>query len=130
MEQQSEDAPKPAPRTPMPAIGGILSIISGALGLVTIALLLTFVSIFGTSIARDVLSSLGFWQTGLPLTIIGIIAIPLLCVNIVAIVGVIFAIQRRGWGVALAGAICSVFPSQVLGILAVVFIAISRKEFK
>lgn len=130
MEQQPDDAPKPAPRTPMPTIGGVLSIISGALGFITIALLLTFVSIFGTSIARDVLSSLGFWQAGLPLTIIGIIAIPLLCVNIVAIVGGIYAVQRRGWGVALAGAICSVFPSQILGILAVVFIAISRKEFE
>lgn len=130
MAQQAEDAANTASRTVLPTVGGILSIISGTLGLVTIALLLTFVSIFGTSIARDVLSSLGFWQTGLPLTIIGIIAIPLLCVNIVAIVGGIYAIQRRGWGVALAGAICSVFPSQVLGILAVVFIAISRKEFE
>ncbi|MFC1875310.1 hypothetical protein ACFLY3_04105 [Chloroflexota bacterium] len=130
MEQQPKEAPKPAPKTWMPTAGGILSIISGALGFITIALLLTFVSIFGTSIAREVLSSLGYWQTGLPLTIIGIIAIPLLCVNIVAIIGGIYAIQRRGWGVALAGAICSVFPSQVLGILAVVFIAISRKEFE
>jgi len=130
VEQQPEDAPKSAPRTVMPTAGGILSIISGALGFITIAFFLAFGSIFGAAIARDVLSSLGFWQTGLPLTIIGIIAIPLLCVNIVAIVGGIYAIQRRGWGMALAGAICSVFPSQILGVLAVVFIAISRREFE
>ena len=130
MEQQPDDAPKPAPRTVMPTVGGILSIISGTLGFITIAFFLAFGSIFGAVIARDVLSSLGFWQTGLPLTIIGIIALPLLCVNVVAIVGGIYAIQRRGWGMALAGAICSVFPSQVLGVLAVVFIAISRKEFE
>ncbi len=130
MSQQPDDAPKPAPKTWMPTAGGILSIISGALGFITIAFFLTFGSIFGAAIARDVLSSLGYWQAGLPLTIIGIIAIPLLCVNIVAIVGGIYAIQRRGWGMALAGSICSVFPSQILGVLAVVFISISRKEFE
>ena len=130
MEQQPDDAPKPAPKTWMPTAGGILSIISGALGFIAIAFFLTFGSIFGATIAREVLSSLGYWQTGLPLTIIGIIAIPLLCVNIVAIIGGIYAIQRRGWGMALAGAICSVFPSQILGILAVVFVSISRKEFE
>lgn len=114
----------------MPTAGGILCIISGALGFVAIAFLLTFGSIFGITIARDVMVSLGYWQASLPLTIMGIIAIPLLCVNIVAIIGGIYAIQRRGWGMALAGSICAIFPSQVLGILAVVFIAISRKEFK
>jgi hypothetical protein len=63
------------------------------------------------------------------MTIFGLIAIPLLCLNILAIVGGIYAIRRKGWGLALAGGICSIFPSQVLGVLAVVFIAISRKEF-
>lgn len=128
-EEKPEDTPKTASRTVMPTVGGILSIISGSLGFITVAFFLTFGSIFGTAIARDVLSSLGYWQAGLPLTIIGMIAIPLLCINIMAIIGGIYAIRRRGWGIALAGAICSVFPSQVIGILAVVFIAISRKEF-
>ena len=130
MAQQPEDAAKTASITWMPTVGGILSIISGALGFITIAFFLTFGSVFGTAIARDILSSLGYWQTGIPLTIIGIIAVVLLCVNIVAIIGGIYALQRRGWGMALAGAICSVFPSQILGVLAVVFIAISRKEFE
>ena len=129
MVKQAEDAAKAPSTTWMPTAGGILCIISGALGFITIAFFLTFGSIFGAAIARDVLSSLGYWQSGLPFTVIGIIAVPLLCVNIVAIIGGIYAIRRRGWGMALAGSICSVFPSQVLGILAVVFIAISRKEF-
>ena len=113
----------------MPTAGGILSIISGVLGFITIAFLLAFGSIFGTAIAREVLVSVGYWQAGLPMTIIGLIAVPLLCINILAIIGGIYAIRRKGWGLALAGAICSVFPSQIMGVLAVVFIAISRKEF-
>jgi hypothetical protein len=113
----------------MPTAGGILSIVSGALGFIVVSFLLTFGSIFGAAIAREVMVSVGYWQAGLPMTIIGLIAIPLLCLNILAIVGGIYAIRRKGWGLALAGAICSIFPSQVLGVLAVVFIAISRKEF-
>jgi len=128
--QQPEVATRATTTTWMPTVGGILSIISGSLGIITIAFFVTFGSIFGTATAHDVLRSLGFWHTGLPLTIIGIIAVVLLCFNIVAIVGGIYAIQRRGWGIALTGAICSTFPSQILGALAVVFIAISIKEFE
>ncbi|HEX79506.1 MAG TPA: hypothetical protein G4O19_05055 [Dehalococcoidia bacterium] len=131
MEQPTEKlGDTAATRTWMPMVGGILSIISGSLGFIAIAFFLTFGSIFGAAIARDVLLSLGFWHMGLPMTIIGIIAIILLCISAVAIIGGIYAIQRRGWGMALAGAICSIFPSQVLGILAIVFITISRKEFE
>ncbi len=129
MEKPSNSAPEPAARIWMPTTAGILSIVSGALGLIATTFLLTFGAIFGAGIAREVLESLGFWQAGMPLTIIGIIAIPIITINAVAIIGGIYAIQRRAWGLALAGAICAIIPSQLLGILAVVFIAISKKEF-
>ena len=58
--------------------------------------------------------------------------------GLIAIVGGIFAIRRQVWGLALAGAICALFPhhpygsliwSPVLGILAIVFVALSKNEF-
>jgi hypothetical protein len=49
--------------------------------------------------------------------------------GIVAIVGGISAIRRRRFGLSLAGAICAL-PSAVLGILAVIFVSLSRKEFR
>jgi hypothetical protein len=58
--------------------------------------------------------------------------------GLIAIVGGIFAIRRKFWGLALAGAICAIVPphpwgyltwTPVLGILAVVFVALSKNEF-
>jgi hypothetical protein len=48
--------------------------------------------------------------------------------GIVAIVGGISAIRRKRFGLALAGAICAIL-SGPLGILAVVFIALRKREF-
>jgi hypothetical protein len=110
--------------------GGILSIVSGTLGLIAIAFLITFGATFGSDIARDVLKSLGFWQAGLPLKIIVFIAIPLIIINALAIIGGIYAIQRRVWGLALAGSICAILPSRLLGVPAIILIALSRKEFE
>lgn len=130
MEQQPVETPTPAPKTWMPTAAGILSIVSGALGLIAIAFLITFGATFGADIARDVLSTLGFWQAGMPLTIIGLLSIPLIIINAVAIIGGVYAIQRRVWGLALAGSICTLIPAQILGILSIIFIAMSKKEFE
>jgi len=48
--------------------------------------------------------------------------------GIVAIAGGISAIRRKRFGLSLAGAICAL-PSAVLGILAVIFVSVSKKEF-
>lgn len=47
---------------------------------------------------------------------------------IVAIVGGISAIRRNRFGLSLAGAIC-VVPSGIMGILAVIFVVLGRREF-
>jgi hypothetical protein len=55
----------------------------------------------------------------------------MIILGIVAIIGGIYAIQRKLWGMALAGAICAIIgPSALLGILAIIFIAIGKPEFK
>jgi len=68
------------------------------------------------------------WQFG-PLFIV---------LGLIAIVGGIFALRRRVWGLALAGAICALFPfhpygsliwTPVIGILAILFVALSKNEF-
>ena len=64
--------------------------------------------------------------------VLGPLAAVLIVLGIVSLVGGIFAIQRRIWGMALAGAICALFPPPViaLGILAIVFVAMGKGEFK
>jgi hypothetical protein len=104
-------------KTWKPTTAGILSIVAGVLNLIVgIALAATDVMLLGPII-------------GLP--VLGPIAAVLIVLGIVSLVGGIFAIQRRIWGVALAGAICALFPPPViiLGILAIVFVALGKREF-
>jgi hypothetical protein len=53
----------------------------------------------------------------------------LLALGILAIAGGILAIRRKRVGLSLAGAICAL-PKGILGILAVIFVALGKREFK
>jgi hypothetical protein len=53
----------------------------------------------------------------------------LLVLGIIAIVGGISAIRRRSYGLSLAGAICALIPLNILGLLAVIFVALGKREF-
>ena len=101
--------------TALPKTAGILSIISGGIGLIT-----------GIVVAAVVETAGGYWGFwGL-----GAVTIPLIVLGIVAIVGGVFALQRRIWGLALAGAICALmWPITALGIPAIIFVALSKREF-
>jgi hypothetical protein len=59
-------------------------------------------------------------------------------IGVLAILGGISALRRKVWGLALAGAICAVFPphfygrliwTPVLGVVAVVLVVLSKSEF-
>jgi len=67
----------------------------------------------------------------IPFPFLGGIATPMLLLGAMAIIGGTYAIRRRLWPLALAGAICALFPPQVgiLGILAIVFVVLGKDEF-
>jgi hypothetical protein len=74
-------------------------------------------------------SGLGYLLSELSLTYMGV---PLLVLGIIAIVGGVSAIRRKSFGLSLAGAICAL-PSPgfvILGILAVIFVARGKREFE
>jgi hypothetical protein len=48
--------------------------------------------------------------------------------GILAVVGGVSAIRRKRFGLSLAGTICAL-PSWILGILAVIFVALGKREF-
>ena len=109
-------------RTWKPTVAGILSTIAGAIsGLAGVVI-----------IARGELIGRMMWHWRVDR--VGMI---FLALGVVAIIGGIFAIRRRVWGLALAGAICALFPTPsiasilniVFGILAIIFLALSRNEF-
>ena len=64
---------------------------------------------------------------GITSTVLIAIGIVLLTFGIVALVGGISAIKRRRWGLALAGSILSL-PG-VLGVLAIIFLSLGKREF-
>ncbi|MBI2832712.1 MAG: hypothetical protein HYX79_10700 [Chloroflexi bacterium] len=118
-EKETEMQSTPSPTTPkswMPTAAGVLCIVAGVFNIAAGILVVTILSVLA-----------GMW--GYPW--VGGFGIPLIIIGLIAITGGIFAIQRRAWGLALAGAIFSLFPPHisVLGILAIVFIAISKNEF-
>jgi hypothetical protein len=115
--------------------GGVLSIISGALQVIGGGIAAAFV------IAAFIGSYLRPFQ-GMPFLPgewsehvifigpiwVGVVSLGLV-LGIVAIVGGVSALRRRSFGLSLAGAICAL-PSGILGILAIIFVALSKREFE
>jgi len=61
--------------------------------------------------------------------IIIIVGIVILVLGAIGIAGGISALNRKSFGLSLAGAIC-ILPTALLGILAVIFVSVSKKEFE
>ena len=112
--------------------GGILSIIGGALeviGGVIIAVLTIGIRIL-LRLALLPFHPGDWFERILPVlpTWLIIVGVPILVLGIIAIVGGISAIRRKSFGLSLAGAICAL-PSNILGILAIIFVALGKREF-
>jgi hypothetical protein len=110
----------------MPAIAGVLNIIAGGLSLLGGF----FIGLVGTLLLY---SSNWYWDGNVlfPDVIIWLVLLPYFVLSIVAIIGGIFALRRKLWGMALAGSICSVFTiwGWVLGVTAIVLVIAAKHEF-
>jgi hypothetical protein len=94
---------------------GILTIIGGVCGIAIGAILATVGTAFMLGIpGLELMAGIGG----------GIIAI-----GIVALISGIFTLRRKSWGFALAGAILALFPIIPLGVLAIIFVSLGKKEF-
>lgn len=103
-------------KTWKPTTGGVLAIIAGVLQVIFGVVFATAAGILGAIVGMGWFSAIGA---------------PLIVLGIIAIIGGMHALRRRTWGLALAGSICAlVGPWFVLGILATIFVAIGKDEFK
>ena len=103
-------------KTWKPTAAGIIAIVAGALGVIL-------------GIAVAVFGSIGGGFAGMGW--LGAIGAPVIVLGIVAILGGIYALRRRIWGLALAGSICALIgPWFILGILAIVFVSLGKREFE
>jgi len=114
-------------KTWKPTAAGILTIIAGFLGLL-IGLAL--------AVGLGIMGSLAWVIPGFPgvASFLALLPVPGIILSIVAIIGGIYAIRRRVWGLALAGAICALlftvpFLGWILAILAIIFVSLGKREF-
>ncbi len=116
--------------------GGILSIIVGAFEVIGGGMMVALVSL-GTPLRPWLSSCLpgvpGVWHEHswavVPIWPMIIMGGVLLVLGIIAIVGGVSAIRRRSFGLSLAGAICALIPLNLLGLLAVIFVSLGKREF-
>jgi hypothetical protein len=109
-------------KTWMPLTAGILTIISAVFKLLTVLGIIIGLSFYTTGTDY----SIGISETAI---LIGIM-VPFLILGIVSLIGGIYAIRRKKWGMALAGAIAAFLPSGILGVLAIIFVSLSKHEFE
>ena len=103
-------------RTWKPTTAGILTIIGGIVGIAFGAIFATVGTAFLFGIpGLELMAGIGG----------GIIAM-----GVIALIGGIMALKRKTWGFALTGAIFAIFPIVPLGILAIIFVAMGKSEFK
>jgi TM2 domain-containing membrane protein YozV len=99
--------------TALPLATGILSIVGGALSLI-----FGIVAVATAHIAQ-VYGLIGAGAGGIPSIIFGIIAI----------IGGTFALQRRNWVMSLVGSVFALLSCPPAGVPAIIFVAVSQKEF-
>ncbi len=108
-------------------VGGVLSIVAGGVG-VFWAVFLVFVNTwfeYSTHVNEsqydDFFSFIFFFYA-----VIGTIV---LFISVLGIIGGIYALRRKRWGLALAGAIASCLTFLPCGVPAVVFVSMGKPEF-
>lgn len=113
-------------------VGGILSIISGAFGFLYAAGIIFMFYFFREMVGLSSYGSKPFPDEGLTFMTFyfGAIGLFYAILGALAIVGGIFALKKKIWGLALAGAITGAMTFFPCGITAVIFISMGQSEFK
>ena len=111
-----------SPKTAMPVVAGILTLISG--GLKLLGVLGMIIAGFFISFAPRMSDRFHH-----PLVIFAIIGILLLISGVIAVIGGIYTLQRKYWAMSLTGAIFAFLPFNLLGLASIILLALSRREF-
>jgi hypothetical protein len=112
-----------------PNAAGVLSIVSGVFGVLMGTGMILFAVFFISLVSFEAATEI----EDFPFVIFEALylgwGIFTLLLAVLAIIGGIYALQRRHWGLALAGSIASILVFFPTGIAAVIFVALSRNEF-
>jgi hypothetical protein len=122
----------------MPVVAGLLDIVSGALGIVVgLCMSLRMLAVRAAQVAPGAAPRVSPDAGNFPqmphmfFPGMGIaFAIALLVIGVLAIVGGVYALRLKVWGLALAGAIAAVITGPVIGLLALIFTVLGREDFR
>jgi hypothetical protein len=114
-------------KTWMPTVAGILDIAAGALSLIGFFFLFLGLLFFEASRSTELMPGV---PANIVLAIFLVMGLFYLCIDVLAIVCGIYTLRRKKWGLALTGSIAAFFASWPLGIPAIVFTVMSKKEFE
>ena len=106
-------------RSWMPTVVCILNVAVGVFGVVTGPIMVVLAFFIPVAQESPRITAL-FIGIGILLAISGAIAI----------IGGAYALQRKRWGIALAGSIAAFIPSRLFGIVSIILTVLSKSEFK
>ena len=113
----------------MPKVAGILDIVAGSLGIIG-----SLFMCFGLAFLSYFTIADGTEFNDFPMRLIALFMIPwaifIIAAGILAIVGGIYALRKKKWGLALAGSVGALFGSSPLGVAAIIFTALTKSEFE
>jgi uncharacterized membrane protein len=116
-------------------VGGVLSIVSGAfgilygLGIIVCAFIFSWLFSFTDNYTYNTGELTAEQFSNIISVIYGVMGGFVLIIGILALIGGIFAVRRKVWGLALAGAIASVMTFFPVGIVSIVFTSMAKPEF-
>ena len=137
-------------RTWKPTTAGIMSIIAGAIGIgrgIFVIVLGGFIAGLSGLTTGELSDLINKWSgimvpgitnipevvmeaLGVASTFIIVIGAVSLAFGIVALIGGIYALRRRVWGLALAGSILAIPSAALLGVLSTIFVSLGKREFE
>jgi len=110
-------------------MAGILDIVAGAIGMVGGVYFVVLTAVFRTIHEMMRLDPSVIQQTEVLMSKLFAVPFVLVFIGIISIIGGVYALQRRIWGLALAGAICSCIVFPFFGIPSIIITALAREEF-
>jgi hypothetical protein len=114
-------------------LAGALSIVSGALGIIRGILIVVFMVFFLKIFSNPSLMP-GAQQLPeeffiLMVAVYSVMGLIMVLIGILGIIGGIYSLKRKNWGIALAGSIAGSISFYPCGIAAVIFVCLGKSEF-
>jgi hypothetical protein len=115
-----------------PIVAGILNIIVGVFNLIGMFLIIIVIVAIGSGILAlsAFINMIPMWLSGILQGVLIITAVLLGVFSALPLIGGIYAVQRKNWGLALAGSIAAILSSTPLGITSTVLVALAKNEFE